>query len=131
MIKIDTLDNDEFIFSNLILERKQLFSQILQDAGVTLIKKRLKQPYIYTKGARMSNCEKTQDFLVVSLSQIERILVFCEKNQSERDKFAKNYKRPKITRLQFVEGIYKRALDILKNQKSKFDKDFSIFLKKT
>lgn len=131
MIKLDTLNNDEFILSNLVLERKQLFYQILQDAGVTLIKKRLKQPFIYTKGTKLKNCEKMQNFLIISISQIERILVFVRKNQSERDKFAKNYKKAKITRLQLVEGIYKRALDILKNNKSKFDKDFSIFLKKT
>lgn len=131
MIETDTLNNDEFILSNLVLERKQLFNQILQDAGVTLVKKRLKQPFIFTKGTRISNCEKTQDFLVISLSQIERILIFCKENQSKRDKFAQNYKRARITRLQFVESIYKRALEILKNHKSKFEKDFSIFLKKT
>lgn len=133
MIKceIDILNDDEFILSNLILERKQLFYQILKDAGVTLIKKRLKQPFIYTEGARLKNCEKVQDFLIISLSQIEMLLKFCKENQSERDKFAKNYKRPKITRLQFVESIYKRALELLKNHKSKFDKDFSIFLKNT
>ena len=128
---IDFLKDDEFIVSNLILDKRVLFYQISRDAGVTLIKKRLKQPYIYTKGARISNCEKTQDFLIIDLSQIKQILVFCEKNQSERDKFAKNYKKPKITRLEFIESVYQRALDILKNQKSKYDKDFSIFLKKT
>lgn len=127
----DVLNDDEFVLANLILERKSLFYQILQDAGVTLAKKRLKQPFIFTKGTKLKSCEKTQDFLVISLSQIERILVFCEKNQSERDKFATNYKKAKITRLQFIESIYQKALDILKNHKSKFDKDFSIFLKKT
>ena len=130
-MNIDALKDDEFILSNLILERKSLFYQILQDTGIILAKKRLKQPFIFTKGTKLKNCEKTQDFLVISLSQIERILVFCEKNQSERDKFTQNYKKAKITRLQFVEGIYQKALDILKNHKSKFDKDFSIFLKKT
>lgn len=128
---IDFLKDDEFIVSNLILDKRTLFYQILRDAGVVLQKKRLKQPYIYPKGARISNCEKTQDFLIIDLSQIKQILVFCEKNQSERDKFAKNYKKPKITRLEFIESVYQRALDILKNQKSKYDKDFSIFLKKT
>lgn len=130
MIKADTLNNDEFILSNLVLERKQLFSQILKDAGITLIKKRVKQPYIFTKGTRISSCEKTQDFLIISLSQIIEILIFCERNQSDRDKFAKNYKRPKITRLEFVREIYKKAWQIMKNEKSKFEKDFSIFLKK-
>ena len=128
---IDFLKDDEFIVSNLILDKRTLFYQISRDAGVVLQKKRLKQPYIYTKGTRISNQEKTQDFLIIDLSQIKQILVFCEKNQSERDKFAKNYKKPKITRLEFIESVYQRALDILKNQKSKYDKDFSIFLKKT
>lgn len=130
-MNVDVLNDDEFILSNLILERKSLFYQILRDAGVTLAKKRLKQPFIFTKGTKLKNCEKTQDFLIISLSQIERILIFCEKNQSERDKFATNYKKAKITRLQFVVSIYRKALDILKNHKSKFDKDFLIFLKKT
>lgn len=130
MIKTDTLNDDEFILSNLILERRALFYQILKDTNVVLSKKRLKQPFIFTKGTKLKNCEKTQDFLVISFSQIEQILDFYKENPTKNDKFAKNYKKPKITRLQFVESIYKSALDILKNHKSKFDKDFSIFLKK-
>ena len=131
MIKIDTLNNDEFILSNLILKRRQLFYQILQDAGITLTKKRLKQPFIFTNATRLKSCEKTQDFLIISFSQIEMLLKFCKENPMRNDKFAKNYQKPKTTRVEFLEQIYQTAQDILKNKKDKFKKDFSIFLKKT
>ena len=128
---IDILKDDEFIVSNLILERKQLFNQILKDAGMALAKKRLKQLFIYTKGTKLKNCEKTQDFLVISFSQIETLLKFCKENPTRNDKFSKNYQKPKTTRVEFLEQIYQTAQDILKNKKDKFKKDFSIFLKKT
>lgn len=128
---IDILKDDEFIVSNLILDRKSLFCQILRDAGVVLQKKRLKQPFIFTKGTKFKNCEKTQDFLIISFSQIEMLLKFCKENPTQNDKFAKNYKQPKITRVEFLEKIYQTAQDILENKKDKFKKDFSIFLKKT
>ena len=41
-MKIDTLKKDEFILSNLILERKTLFCQILKDANIALSKKKNK-----------------------------------------------------------------------------------------
>lgn len=128
---IDILKDDEFIVSNLILDRKSLFCQILRDAGVVLQKKRLKQPFVFTKGTKLKNCEKTQDFLIISFSQIEMLLKFCKENPTQNDKFAKNYKQPKITRVEFLEKIYQTAQDILENKKDKFKKDFSIFLKKT
>lgn len=133
MIKrdIDTLNDDDFILSNLILDRRTLFRQILRDAGVVLQKKRLKQPFIFTNTTRIKNCEKTQDFLIISFSQIEMLLKFCKENPTQNDKIAKNYKQPKITRIEFLEKIYQTAQDILENKKDKFKKDFSIFLKKT
>lgn len=133
MIKceVDILNADEFILSNLILERKVLFCRILRDAGVVLQKKRLKQPFIFTSATRLKNYEKTQDFLIISLSQIEMLLKFCKENPTRNDKFAKNYKQPKITRVEFLEQIYRTAKDILENKKDKFKKNFSILLKKT
>ncbi len=132
MIKkeMDILNDDEFILSNLVLERKQLFSQILRDAGITLTKKRLKQLFIFTNATRLKDFTKTQDFLIISLSQIEMLLKFCKENPTRNDKFAKNYQKPKTTRLEFLEQIYQIAQDILKNKKDKFKKNFSIFLKK-
>lgn len=128
---IDILKDNEFIVSNLILDRKTLFYQILRDAGVVLKKKRLKQPFIFTNATRLKSHEKTQNFLVISLSQIEILLKFCKENPTRNDKFAKNYQKPKTTRLELLEQIYQIAQDILKNKKDKFKKDFSIFLKKT
>lgn len=130
-MKIDTLKNDEFILSNLILDKKTLFCQILKDAHIILIKKRLKQPHFVYKRGAVKEFQRSQDFLIISLAEIKEVLDFCKENPTRNDKFAKNYKKPKITRLEFIESVYQKALDILKNQKSKYDKDFSIFLKKT
>ena len=128
-MKNDILRNDEFILSNLILERKTLFYQILKDANIILIKKRLKQPhFIYKRGA-VKEFERAQEFLIISLAQIKEALDFCKENPTRNDKFAKNYKKPKITRIELCESVLKNALGILENKKDKFKKDFSIFLK--
>lgn len=133
MIKkeIDTLNDDEFILSNLILDRKTLFYQILKDINVVLSKKRLKQPhFVYKKGA-VKEFQRLQDFLIINLAQIKEALDFCKENPTRNDKFAKNYKKPKITRIELCESVLKNALGVLENKKDKFKKDFSIFLKKT
>lgn len=131
MIKTDTLNDDEFILSNLILDRKTLFYQILKDINVVLSKKRLKQPhFVYKKGA-VKEFQRLQDFLIINLAQIKEALDFCKENPTRNDKFAKNYKKPKITRIELCESVLKNALGVLENKKDKFKKDFSIFLKKT
>lgn len=130
-MKIDTLKKDEFILSNLILERKTLFYQILRDAGTVLQKKRLKQPHFVYKRGAIKEFKRSQDFLIINLAQIKEALDFCKENPTRNDKFAKNYKKPKITRIEFCESVLKNALDVLENKKDKFKKDFSIYLKKT
>lgn len=129
-MKIDILNNDEFILSNLILERKALFYQILKDANIALSKKKLKQPHFVYKSGAVKEFEKVQDFLIINLAQIKEALNFCKENPTRNDKFAKNYKKPKITRIEFCESVLKDALSVLENKKDKFKKDFSIFLKK-
>lgn len=128
-MKIDTLKNDEFILSNLILERKTLFCQILKNANIVLNKKRLKQPHFVYKRGAVKEFKRSQDFLIINLSQIKEVLNFCKENPTRNDKFAKNYKKPKITRIELCESVLKNALGILENKKDKFRKDFSIFLK--
>lgn len=130
-MKIDTLKNDEFILSNLILERKTLFCQILKDANIVLNKKKLKQPHFVYKRGAVKEFQRSQYFLIINLTQIKEVLDFCKENPTRNDKFAKNYKKPKTTRLELLEQIYQIAQDILENKKDKFKKDFSIFLKKT
>lgn len=130
-MKIDTLKNNEFILSNLILERKTLFCQILKDANIALSKKRLKQPHFVYKRGWVKESVREQDFLIISLAQIKEVLDFCKENPKRNDKFAKNYKKPKITRIELCESVLKNALSILENKKDKFKKDFSFFLKKT
>lgn len=130
-MKIDVLNNDEFILSNLILERKTLFCQILKDTNIVLSKKRLKQPHFVYKRGWVKESVREQDFLIISLAQIIEALDFCKENPTKNDKFAKNYKKPKITRIELCESVLKNAQDVLENKKDKFKKDFSIFLKKT
>lgn len=123
-MKIDILSNDEFILSNLILDKKTLFCQILKDANIILIKKKLKHPHFVYKRGEVKEFQRLQDFLIINLAQIKEALDFCKENPTRNDKFAKNYKKPKITRIELCESV-------LKNKKDKFKKDFSIFLKKT
>lgn len=130
-MKIDTLKNDEFILSNLILERKTLFCQILKCANIALSKKRLKQPHFVYKRGAVKEFQRSQDFLIINLAQIKEAWDFCKENPTRNDKFAKNYKKPKITRIELCESVLKNALGVLENKKDKFKKDFSIFLKKT
>lgn len=130
-MKIDILSNDEFILSNLILEKKTLFCQILKGANIALSKKRLKQPHFVYKRGAVKEFQRSQDFLIVNLAQIKEALDFCKENPTRNDKFAKNYKKPKTTRVEFLEQVYRTAQDILENKKDKFKKDFSIYLKKT
>lgn len=129
-MKIDTLKKDEFILSNLILERKTLFCQILKDANIVLSKKRLKQPHFVYKRGWVKEFQRAQDFLIINLAQIKEALNFCKKNPTRNDKFAKKYQKPKMTRIEFCESVLKNAQGILENKKDKFKKDFSIFLKK-
>lgn len=129
-MKIDTLKKDEFILSNLILERKTLFCQILKDANIALSKKKIKHPHFVYKRGEVKEFQRLQDFLIINLAQIKEALDFCKENPTRNDKFAKNYKKPKITRIELCESVLKNALSILENKKDKFKKDFSIFLKK-
>lgn len=133
MIKceIDTLKDDEFIVSNLILDKKTLFYQILKCANIALSKKRLKQPHFIYEGGAVKEFQRSQNFLIINLAQIKKALDFCKENPTRNDKFAKNYKKPKITRIELCESVLENALSILKNKKDKFKKDFSIFLKNT
>lgn len=128
---IDFLKDDEFIVSNLILERKTLFCQILKDANIALSKKKIKHPHFVYKRGEVKEFQRLQDFLIINLAQIKEALDFCKENPMRNDKFAKNYKKPKITRIELCESVLKNALSILENKKDKFKKDFSIFLKKT
>lgn len=130
-MKIDTLKKDEFILSNLILERKTLFCQILKDANIALSKKKIKHPHFVYKRGEVKEFRRLQDSLIINLAQIKEALDFCKENPMRNDKFAKNYKKPKITRIELCESVLKNALSILENKKDKFKKDFSIFLKKT
>lgn len=127
----DTLKDDEFIVSNLILDRKTLFCQILKDANIILSRKRLKQPHFVYKRGAVKEFERAQEFLIISLAQIKEALDFCKENPTRNDKIAKNYKKPKITRIELCESVLKNALGVLENKKNKFAKDFSIFLKNT
>lgn len=130
-MKIDTLKKDEFILSNLILEKKTLFCQILKDANIILSKKKFKQLHFGYKRGAVKEFQRTQDFLIINLAQIKEAWDFCKENPTRNDKFAKNYKKPKITRIELCESVLKNALGVLENKKDKFKKDFSIFLKKT
>lgn len=127
----DTLKDDEFIVSNLILDRKTLFCQILKDANIILSRKRLKQPHFVYKRGAVKEFQRAQEFLIINLAQIKEVLDFCKENPTKNDKFAKNYKKPKITRIELCESVLKNALGVLENKKNKFAKDFSIFLKNT